>query len=87
MIKKGVGIISRLRNDAVGWKDTVYSGRGRPPKHGKKWKLADLLTGFVPRSVEVQTYGKVGTLLCVARDLWIRDVMYIERYVLWSLRE
>jgi len=25
-------------------------------------------------SIEVQTYGKVGTALCVVRDLWIRDV-------------
>jgi len=74
MIKKGIGIISRLRNDAVGWEDPVYSGRGRPPKHGKKWKLAKLLTECVPKPVEVQTYGKVGTVLCVVRDLWIRDV-------------
>ncbi len=29
---------------------------------------------FIPRSIEVQTYGKVGTVLCVVRDLWIRDV-------------
>ena len=48
--------------------------RGRPLKHGKKWKLANLLTEFVPKSVEVRTYGKIGTVLCVARDLWIRDV-------------
>ena len=74
MIKAGVGVISRLRNDAVGWDDPVYSGRGRPPKHGKKWKLANLLTEFIPKSIEVQTYGKIGTVLCVARDLRIRDV-------------
>jgi len=43
-------------------------------KHGKKWKLANLLSEFVPEPVEVRTYGKIGTVLCVARDLWIRDV-------------
>jgi len=74
MIKKGIGAISRLRNDAIGWDDPVYSGRGRPPKHGKKWKLANLLSEFVPKPVEVRTYGKISTALCVVRDLWIRDV-------------
>jgi len=74
MIRKGIGVISRLRSDAVGWDDPVYSGRGRPPKHGKKWKLSELLTEFAPKPVEVQTYGKISTCFCVVRDLWIRDV-------------
>lgn len=74
MIKKGIDIISRLRNDAVGFQDQVYSGRGRRPKHGKKWKLFKLLTECVSKSIEVQTYGKIGTVLGVVRDLWIRDV-------------
>ncbi|GAF87374.1 unnamed protein product, partial [marine sediment metagenome] len=60
MIKKGIGIISRLRNDAVGFEDPVYSGKGHPPKHGKKWKLANLLSECVPKPVEVQAYGKAG---------------------------
>jgi hypothetical protein len=74
MIKTGIGVVSRLRNDAVGWEDPVYSGRGRPPKHGRKWKLSELLTECIPKLIDVQTYGKKGTCFCVARDLWIRDV-------------
>lgn len=57
MIKRGIGIISRLRSDAVGWEDPVYSGRGRPPKHGKKWELSKLLTECVPKPIEVPRYS------------------------------
>jgi hypothetical protein len=38
----GVTLITRLRHDAVGWDDPVYGGRGRPPKRGRQWALADL---------------------------------------------
>jgi hypothetical protein len=44
LMEKGIAVISRLRKNAVGWDDpSEYSGRGRPRKKGKKWKLADLL--------------------------------------------
>jgi len=74
MIRAGIGVISRLRDDAVGWEDPVYCGRGRPPKYGKKWKLSKLLTECITKSVEVQTYGKKGTCFCVVKDLWLRGI-------------
>jgi len=41
---KEIAVISQLRKNAVGGDDPLeYSGRGRPRKKGKKWKLADLL--------------------------------------------
>jgi len=74
LIERGIHVISRMRKDAVGWDDPVYCGRGRRPKHGKKWKLAALVTHFSPETITAFLYGKTVELAVVVRDVWIRDV-------------
>jgi hypothetical protein len=66
-------VISRLRKNAVGWDDsTEYSGRGRPRKSGKQWKLAELLKAFKPELNTVHIYGKDRQVAAVTRDVWLR---------------
>ena len=75
MVSKGVEVISRLRNDAVGWDDPpAYSGRGRPRKKGQKWKLTELIEAFVPEELKVEIYGKSSLVRCVVKDVWLRDI-------------
>ena len=81
LIERGIDVISRMRKDAVGWDDPVYCGRGRPPKHGKKWKLAELVTHFPTETIPVFLYGKTVELAGVVRDVWIRDVSQKVRVV------
>ncbi len=81
LIDRGIHVISRMRKDAVGWDDPVYCGRGRRPRHGKKWKLADLLTHFPPETITAFLYGKTVELAVVVRDVWIRDVSQKVRVV------
>lgn len=77
-----IHLISRLRKDAVGWDDAPpYSGRGRPRKRGRKWKLADLLVACTPSVITVEIYGKVHQLSVVVRDVWLRDVAQKVRVV------
>ena len=81
LIERGIHVISRMRKDAVGWDDPVYCGRGRRPKYGKKWKLAELLTSFPPETISTFLYGKTVKLAVVVRDVWIRDVRQKMRVV------
>lgn len=69
-----IHVISQMRKDAVGWDDPVYGGRGRPPKHGEKWKLATLLDHFQPEVISAFLYGKTVQLVVVLRDVFLRDV-------------
>lgn len=70
----GIAFITRLRHDAVGWDDPVYCGRGRPPKHGQKWTLADLWTATPHDTITAHLYGKLVEVSVVMRDVWLRDV-------------
>jgi len=82
LILKGIHLISRLRWDAVGWDDPPpYSGRGRPAKRGKKWKLADLIKVFPPHQIDLKLYGKMIRIRYVVRDVWLRDVIKKVRVV------
>ena len=74
LIEAGITFITRLRHDAVGWDEPVYCGRGRPPKHGKKWTLATLWTERPHETVTAQLYGKPVAVSVVVRDVWLRDV-------------
>lgn len=74
LIAMGVTLITRLRHDAVGWDDPEYCGRGRPPKRGKKWKLAELWKAAPHETVTAHLYGKVVEVSVVVRNLWLRDV-------------
>ncbi len=75
LMEKGIAVISRLRKNAIGWDDPPkYTGRGRPRKRGKKWKLADLLKEFEPESISVHIYGKDCQIVAVVHDVWLRNI-------------
>lgn len=75
LLEAGIHVLTRLRADAVGWDDPKpYSGRGRPAKRGQKWKLATLLKTQTRQTLELTLYGKKRQLVCVTRDVWLRDV-------------
>jgi len=75
LMRKGIAVISRLRKNAVGWDDAPeYSGRGRPRKKGKQWKLAELLKAFNPEFINVHIYGKDRQVAAVTRDVWMRNI-------------
>lgn len=74
LIEMGVSLVTRLRWDAVGWDDPHYGGRGRPPKKGRKWKLATLLDHLPHQQIVVSLYGERVTVTAVVKDLWLRDV-------------
>jgi hypothetical protein len=70
----GVTLIPRLRHDAVGWDDPVYGGRGRPPKRGRQWALADLWKAGPRETLTAHLYGKLVEVSVVMREVWLRDV-------------
>lgn len=75
LIQAKIHVITRWRNDGVGWDDPEpYSGRGRPRKRGKQWKLAELLKSFTPQTTVVNVYGKLSCVATVTRDLWLRNI-------------
>lgn len=85
LIEKGIGLVTRLRHDAVGWDDPdPYQRRGRPAIRGRKWKLAQLLEELPHQEVSVRLYGKTVKATCVVRDLWLRDITQKVRVVVVS---
>jgi hypothetical protein len=74
LLEAGLSLITRLRHDAVGWDDPEYCGRGRPPKRGRKWKLADLWREGTRETLQAHLYGKLVDVTVVVRDVWLRDV-------------
>lgn len=84
LLDKGIFVITRMRKDAVGWDEAVYSGRGRPPKRGKKWKLCELLKYFPKENISVFLYGKIVEIEAVTRVLWIRELKRMVKVVVVS---
>lgn len=74
LLEKGVTLVTRLRHDAVGWDAPEYCGQGRPPDHGKKWKLARLWQEGPHETFSAHLYGKRRKVSVVVRDVWLRDV-------------
>jgi hypothetical protein len=73
---RGIDVISRLRKDAVGWDDPApqpSSKRGRQPRYGRQWPLASLWTAEPPTRECLTLYGKLTEVVCVVRDVWLRD--------------
>jgi hypothetical protein len=73
---RGIDVISRLRQDAVGWDDPdpqPPSKRGRQPRYGRQWPLASLLTAEPPTRERLTLYGKLTEVVCVVRDVWLRE--------------
>jgi hypothetical protein len=77
LLAYSIHVISRLRKDAVGWDDPAPRApgtRGRPPRYGRKWALATLLTAETPTRECLILYGKLTEVVFVVRDVWLRDV-------------
>ncbi len=73
LMEKGIHVVTRWRKDGVGWDDPEpYSGRGRPRKYGKQWKLVELLQAFSPQEIKVNIYGKTVHARAVVRDMKLR---------------
>ena len=74
LIEKGIHVVTRWQKNGVGWDDPgEYSGKGRPRKYGKKWKLADLLKSF-SQEIKVNIYGKSVYATVAVRDMWLRNI-------------
>jgi hypothetical protein len=82
---EGLGVVSRLRKDAVGWDNPApvvgKRPRGRPRKKGRVWKLAALLQAEPRTELTVLLYGKEERVQVVWRDVWLRDVTHQVRVV------
>jgi len=89
LMEKGIHVITRWRKDGVGWDDPEpYSGRGRPRKYGKQWKLTELLKSFSPQRIKVNIYGKIALVDVVVRDMGLRNISQkIRVVVVEGLRE
>lgn len=75
LMEKGIHVVTRWRKDGVGWDDPpAYSGRGRPRKYGKEWKLIELLKSFSPQKIKVNIYGKTASASVVVRDMRLRYI-------------
>lgn len=83
----GIAVVSRLRWDAVGFDDPIYGGRGRPPKRGKPWKLAELLQETATQTVRATIYRQTVALTVVVRDVWLREVKQKVRVVVIATKE
>jgi hypothetical protein len=81
LCESSIGLVTRLRHDAVGWDDPVYGGRGRPPVRGKKWKLRALWQQLPHEAITATIYGKTVALAVVVREVWLRDVKQNVRVV------
>jgi len=76
LIDMEVHCITRWRKNGVAMDDNIkpYSGRGRPPKKGKEWKLTNLLNAFPIQTIKVKIYDKSVQLNVVVKDMWFRNI-------------
>jgi len=82
LMEKGIHVVTRWRKDGVGWDDPgPYSGRGRPRKYGKQWKLIELLQSFSPQAIKVNIYGETVLANVVVRDMKLRNISQKVRVV------
>ena len=84
LLARGIDVISRLRQDAVGWDDPEPQPpgkRGPKPRYGCKWTLATLLTAETPARERLILYGTLTAVVFVVRDVWLRDVAQKVRVV------
>ena len=58
----------------MGWDDPVDGGRGRPPKRGRQWALADLWKAGPRETITAHLDGKLVEVSVVMREVWLRDV-------------
>ncbi|MCK8600285.1 transposase [Desulfoferrobacter suflitae] len=79
-------IITRAKNNIVACEEQpqTYSGRGRPPKHGKRIKLKALFSARPEEftTVKVYTYGETKTLAILCLDLIWKPIKDKLRFVL-----
>jgi hypothetical protein len=79
-------LISRLRDDAVGWIPFVpridsKRGRGRPRKHKEKVRLAELLKTLPVQTASLYLYGNMRLVEYVSAEVYLRHVDFPVRVV------
>ncbi len=74
MILRQIGVVSRLRKDAVGWDEAPLDEAGQPRKRRTRWKLAHLWAAGPLQELEVWVYGQHKRVRCVVRDVWLRGM-------------
>jgi hypothetical protein len=87
LIDKGIDVVTRLRVDGVGHFDAEprkEKARGRPPKYGKKVKVADIWDMHEHQSITVQVYGKEQTMEVAVGELWVLELSKKARVVVFK---
>jgi hypothetical protein len=72
-------LISRLRDDAVGWipcLPCLTTKRGRPRKNGEKIQLAKLLRTLPVQTASICLYGTVRMVQYVSMEVYLRHVAF-----------
>lgn len=79
-------IITRAKDNAVAYEldPPAYSGKGRPPKYGKRLKLKKLFDSHADKfeSITTEIYGEAKTVSILCLDLWWKPLQDTLRFVL-----
>jgi hypothetical protein len=77
--EKNIILVSRLRNDAVGWKKLPpqrEKRRGRPKIKGDERRLRSLLKSMPVQTARILRYGKEEAVYFVSTELFLRQVPF-----------
>ena len=73
LLGDGIHVVTRMRDDAVGWDKRTLETNKKHPKMEGKWKLATLLKKEAIQTLSVHIYGKTCQVEAVERVVFIRD--------------
>jgi hypothetical protein len=82
--EKKIILVSRMRNDGVGWKKLPVQkkkGRGRPKVKGEKIHLRGLLKSMPLQTAVILRYGKKEPVQFVSADLFLRQIPFAVKIV------
>ena len=76
---KNIILVSRLRNDAVGWRKLSpqrEKRRGRPKTKGEEIRLRNLLKSMPVQTASILRYGKEEVVHFVSTELFLRKIPF-----------
>jgi hypothetical protein len=82
--EKGIILVSRMRNDAVGWQKVPLEKkrkRGRPKTKGEKITLRTLLTTLPQQTASILRYGKKELVHFVSAEVLLREIPFAVKIV------